>query len=136
MSCQSNAEDNQSEFNFFQQMLKHSEVHECCGPLTTIGFTRGSLSSFQKALDLIGLQQNYLDNYDPQVLDSTHMSLTMCPKHWIMHSRGVGKLALEINDESLGQLAYFIYRYTCLTNQWDYKEIINYAKSVSSAKSN
>lgn len=130
MTCQKTVEGRQAEFAFFQQMVDRMETELCCGPLTTIGFSKISMEYMHKAMQTIGLAEGYLDNYEPTLLDSTHMSLTMCPKHWIMHSRGISKLAEDTNSDSLRQLAYSMFRYTCLTNEWDYKEILNYAKSA------
>jgi hypothetical protein len=136
MTCQSTVEGRQSEFDFFRQMIETPEMFECCGPLTTIGFTRPSMSTFHSAIAKMGLVEGHLDSYDPKMLDSSHMSLTMCPKHWILHARGVGKLAEDEDSEILAHLAYYLFRVTCLTNEWDYKEILNYAKTAGSIKPN
>lgn len=134
MTCQSTILDRQTEFDFFQQLIENHETINCCGPLTPLGFTRTSMAVIHKSMAKIGLPVGYLDNYSPEVLDSSHMSLTMCPKHWILHARGIGKLAEQTEDDVLHQLAYYIFRLVCLTNEWDYKEILNYASSVGSSR--
>ena len=136
MTCQSTTTGRQTEFEFFQQLRQNHETVLCCGPLTEIGFTKPSMAVIHKSMADIGLPEGYLDNYSPELLDSSHMSLTMCPKHWILHARGIGKLAEQTDDDVLHQLAYYIFRLVCLTNDWDYKEILNYASSVGTSKPN
>ncbi len=134
MTCLSTTIGNQTEFEFFQQLRSNHDTPSCCGPLTTIGFTKPSMAVVHRSMERIGLPDGYLDNYSPELLDSSHMSLTMCPKHWILHARGIGKLAENTDDDVLHQLAYYIFRLVCLTNNWDYKEILNYASSVGTSK--
>lgn len=133
MTCHSTVVGRQTEFEFYQQLRHNHETVECCGPLTTMGFTRTSMQAMQGAMAKIGLPEGYLDRYNPEVLDSAHMSLTMCPKHWILHARGIGTLGEQTDNDALNQLAYFIFRFTCMTNDWDYKEILNYASSVGAS---
>jgi len=134
MSCQETTEGRQTEYEFFQQLLANKKIIDCAGPLTRIGFTSPALAALQVALLKIGLTQEYLDNYLPQVLDSAHMSLEMCPKHWIQHAQGLGTLGAQHDNDTWEQLAYYIFRVVCLSNSWDYKEILNYTKSVKSIK--
>jgi hypothetical protein len=133
VSCQDTTQGRQTEFDYFQQLLSSSN-NKCCGPLTRIGFTAPTLSAANKALAQLNIGSDYLDNYSPEVLDSAHMSLEMCPKHWIEHARILGNLALKHEDELWSQLAYYVFRVVCLSNSWDYKEILNYTKSVINSK--
>lgn len=134
MTCQDSVNGRQTEFEFSQQVRHNDRTEQCCGPLTTIGFTRNSMGFMHEAMSSIGMPEGYLDRYDPKMLDSTHMSLTMCPKHWMLHSKAISKLAEQIDSDALHQLAYFMFRYTCLSNDWDYKEIVNYASSIGASK--
>lgn len=130
MSCQTSAEGVQTEFEFFQQLTDHPDVLICCGPLTQIGFTGYSVTTFAKALVQIGCSSDYLDLFDHEVLDSGHLSYIMCAKHWIRHSQGVAKISHAAGNPEWEQLAYYIFRVTCMANEWDYKEIVNYVSTA------
>lgn len=134
MSCLDVAEKGQSEFDFFQQLTYSKEVYQCAGPITRIGFTAPALKEVQKLIDDIGLDSNYLDRYDPEVLDSAHLSLAMCPKHWMQHSLAMATKAEQENNDLWEQLAYYVFRVVCLSNEWDYKEVLNYTKTASTLK--
>lgn len=132
MGCQHTVKNRQTEFEFYQHMQLFNDVMHCSGPITQIGFTRYSYSAFMKALIDIGLSEGYLENYDPEFLDSDTLSLSMCVKHWIFHSRGISTIAETTKNAELDQLAYYMFRYSCLSNDWDYKEIVNYAHNAGS----
>lgn len=135
MSCEQKSEGNQTEFEFFQQMQANRFVTSCCGPVVEIGFNSDNLSWFSNALEELGLSPDYLDFYDPSVLDSSHMSLTMCSKHWIEHCTAVSGIADKVKNTNWMHLAYYTFRVVCLSNNWDYKEVLNYSKNITSAKS-
>lgn len=130
MGCHNSGQPGQTEFDFFQELQKSPEILICAGPLTQIGMTGIALTEMKRALVRVGCSDDYLDLYDHEVLDSGHMSLTMCAKHWIHHAKGIGTIAAEVNNDTWEQLAYYIFRVTCLSNEWDYKEILNYVKTV------
>jgi hypothetical protein len=134
MSCAQTVESRQTEFEFFQQMLENKPVTRCCGPLVEIGFTRSSLLLFNEALTEIGLKNDYLDFYDPHVLDSSHMSFTMCSRHWAEHCTSTYAIGEKLDNRLWKDLSFYIFRVFCLTNEWDYKEIVNYFKNIISAK--
>lgn len=129
MGCQISVEAGQTEFEFFQQIREYPDVLICCGPLTQMGFTNYSAKSFAKALVEIGCSPDYLDLFDHEVLDSGHLSYIMCAKHWITHSQGVAKISHSTGNDDWEQLAYYIFRVTCMTNEWDYKELVNYVST-------
>jgi hypothetical protein len=112
------------------------DVYDCAGPVTQIGLTRYSYKAFRSALDLIGLSDDYLEHYDPEPLDIDTLCLSMCVKHWLFHARGISTIAETTDNEEWNQLAYFMVRYSCLSNEWDYKEIVNYAHSAGSVNPN
>lgn len=130
MSCQASTKGAQTEFEFFQQLTDYPDAIICCGPLTQIGFTGHSVTAFAKALERIGCSPDYLDLFDHEVLDSGHLSYIMCAKHWIKHSQGVAKISHTANNSEWEQLAYYIFRVTCMVNEWDYKEIVNYVSTA------
>jgi hypothetical protein len=132
MSCQHTVKGKQTEFEFYQHMQLFPDVGDCSGPVTIMGFTRYSYKAFRLALDRIGLSENYLEHYDPQPFDLDTLSLSMCVKHWIFHARGISTIGDHDNNEEWQQLAYYMFRYCCLSNEWDYKEIVNYAHSAGS----
>ncbi len=134
MACQGEGLEKQTEFEFFQQLQRNPDVLICAGPLTQIGFVTPALTEMTQALVRIGCSQDYLDLYEQEVLDSGHMSLKMCAKHWVHHAKGIGTIAVELNNDTWEQLAYFIFRVTCLTNDWDYKEVLNFVKTIESSK--
>jgi len=130
MVCQKTVEG-QSEFGFFQQITSEPNVLVCGGPLTFIAFTRYSLDIFVEALDELKVAEDHLDFFAHQVIDSEHMAIEMCARHWLQHSTTVGTLAIAAKNESWSKLAYHILRIMCKANNWDYKEIINYGSTVS-----
>jgi hypothetical protein len=130
MPCIETVESGQKEYEFFVQMAKQSEIELCSGPVTTLGFTGPALKCFLTTLDELGMGEGYLDAFNVEVVDSELVSVQMCPKHWILHSRAIGALALSRDDDDFGQLAYYMFRLTCMANQWDHKEIANYLKTV------
>ena len=130
MSCQMTVHDSQTEFEFFQQLIQ-SYPSDCCGLLTTLEFTPQIYALLELTLTKMGMQGEYLDRYDPVMLDSFNLRLTMCPKHWIQHAQAIGSYALGIDRVELQRLALSIFRHTCTINNWDYKEILNYSKTVS-----
>jgi hypothetical protein len=128
MCCLITCESEQSEFEFFQQL--NNLQSNCAGPLTIIAFTQASLAAITSALLKSGQGLGYLDSYQHEVLDSSHSSFIMCAKHWIETTQKIGKVGVEFNNEIWLQLSFYIFRVLCLTNDWDYKEIVNYLKTL------
>ena len=124
----------QTEFEFFQDLKEHPEVIMCAGPVTQIGFTGPTLTEFNRALHRLGVSEDYLDLYEHEVLDSGHMSIYMCAKHWFHHAQGVGTIAAEVNNSDWEQIGYHLFRVTCMTNGWDYKEVLNFIQTASSLR--
>jgi hypothetical protein len=132
VSCTSSV-NAQSEFEFFRQLTENPDIMDCCGPIVRIGFTEDSIHVISLALAALDLSIDYLDMFDFQMLDSTK-SYAMCSKHWIEHAKKFGSIAVHVNDGLLAQLAYYIFRVVCLSNNWDYKEVLNYTKTASNIK--
>lgn len=130
MSCQGSGKPDATEFDFFQQMLKYPDILICCGPLTQIGFTGPSLLEFRNALMAAGCSEDYLDLYEHEVLDSGYMSVKMCAKHWIEHARSAGAAGIAHSNPAWETIASHIFKVTSLTNDWDFKEILNFVKTV------
>jgi hypothetical protein len=129
MSCIGHDGENQSEFDFLQELIRTRHTDACCGPMVEIGFTKPYLTKLQVSLTSEGYPTGYLDKFNPQVLDSSQLSLEVCSRHWIDLIKIVGKIATQNNDKMLLQMPFFIFRILCLTNRWDHKELLNYLKT-------
>jgi hypothetical protein len=130
MPCTKTVEADQKEYDFFLQLVESSDIGICVGPITTLGFTGPALQCLMTTLDELGMEEGYLDAFNVEVVDSELVAVEMCPKHWILHSRAIGALALSRENDDFGQLAYYMFRLTCMGNSWDHKEITNYLKTV------
>ena len=130
MPCRSKV-TKQTEFDFFQQLKGVSALNQCCGPITTLGFTPNTMIVFARALEQLKVPDNYLDVFEHTVVDSTHILINMCARHWIRHAVTLGELGQSDKNEDLVDLAEMIYQYTCVTNEWDYKEILNYMSTLA-----
>jgi hypothetical protein len=130
MSCISDIEGRQSEFEFFQQNTQNPAVTTCCGPIVKLGFDKVAMSIFAAAMDSLGMSEDYLDLFDHEVLDSIHLTMTMCAKHWIRHAQAVSTIATHTENQEWQEFAYYIFRLTCQICGWDYKEILNFAKTA------
>lgn len=130
MSCISKIGDRQSEFEFFQQVIHNPAVTTCCGPVVKLGFDSRAMSMFSSAMDSLGLSEDYLDLFAHEVLDSVHLAMSMCAKHWIRHAQAISTIATHQNNTEWQEFAYYIFRLTCKVNDWDYKEILNFAKTA------
>jgi len=133
MVCSKTVEQ-QSEFDFFQQIASKANTTECGGPITPMAFTRPSLDAFVEALDNLNLREDHLDFFAHQVIDSEHLGIEMCARHWLQHSTSIGTMAISIDNKAWSKLAYHLFRTLCNSNGWDYKEIINYASTVNTLR--
>jgi hypothetical protein len=128
MSCKISTEGRQTEFEFYQQMMNTPDGTHCCGPKLAIGLTRDSMKSFLDFLvqHKLTIGTEYLDKFDPVVIDSQHLSLTMCARHWFQHADLLGNAGEVYDTDAWDHLSFFIFRVTCIMNSWDTKEITNY----------
>jgi hypothetical protein len=130
MSCISKLDGGQSEFEFFQQITQNPAVTTCCGPVIKLGFDGPAMTTFSNAMNALGLSEDYLDLFDHEVLDSVHLALSMCAKHWIRHAQAISTIATHTENTQWQEFAYYVFRLTCQVNNWDYKEILNFAKTA------
>jgi len=130
MPCTETVARGQKEYDFFAQMTMDTNRLACCGPITTLAFGGPALEHLLLALQQIGMDEGYLDAFNAEVVDSEFVSAQMCAKHWIMHSRTIGALALHTEEQTQAEIAYYIYMLVCVANDWDNKEISNYLKTV------
>lgn len=130
MVCQSTVSEDQSEFEFFQQLFSNKDNTNCCGPRVRMGFGGHSLSLLTSSLLAAGYGIDYLDNCDPLVLDSSHLSFIHCSRHWIGVVRDIGSIAVKSENDLWMQLSFYVFRVLCLTNSWDHKELMNYLKTL------
>jgi hypothetical protein len=128
--CHSAADEGQSEFAFFQQLVTSTDVNDCCGQLNTLAFTGHALNTLSQALLSGGIEMD-LDSIDHQVLDSGYLGISMCSKHWLMHIHLAGKQGINSKNEYWVQLTTYLYRLICVSNKWDHKDLTNYLKSYS-----
>lgn len=131
MSCVLPENSNQSEFDFFQNLVTHKDISGCVGPAVEITMSQVYLIKAMTSLVHNGIDITYLDKNPSAVLDSSHAGLIHCSKHWIRFIKDVGKIATEKNDKLLLQLSFYMLRVLCLSNSWDHKELLNYLKSYS-----
>lgn len=128
MSCDTTVEGRQTEFDFYQQLMNTPNGSDCCGPKTAIGFTRPTMQILVNFVLSAGRPPEYLDTYDPQVLGSTQLSLTMCARHWFQHSDLLHKASHLANRSDWNELSFYLFEVTCFLNDWDVKEISNYLR--------
>lgn len=121
----------QTEFEFFQELVDNSETIMCGGAVTPIGFTAYSIERLKDAFLHLECRPEYLDMYASEVLDSGNKAIKMCVKHWLLHARAIGMAGERAHEEDWLTLAGNILGVVCLTNKWDYKEIINYYSTVN-----
>lgn len=129
MSC-STTDKEQSEFEYFQQSLKAKQPEQCVGILTQLTFTPEAYSSFNLACKTIPMDGDYLDRYDPIMLDSSHIQLTMCSKHWILHAKTFAAMGERFNSAPWKLLALHMFKAVCFLNNWDHKELFNFIKTA------
>jgi hypothetical protein len=130
MPCIETVMRGQKEYDFFTQMTMDTSRLSCCGPITTLAFAGPALEHLLLALQQIGMDEGYLDEFNAEVVDSEFVSAQMCAKHWILHSRTIGVLSLATESDDQAQIAYYIFMLVCVANAWDNKEISNYLKTV------
>lgn len=126
MSCTQTVGSDQSEFDFFLQLKDRRDMHLCCGPIIPVGFGPSVMRIFRTALIVMGSSADYLDRYDPVMLDSSDICLTMCSRHWIQHVDALKIGGKETENAEWDDLAFYIFKVVCLVNAWDGKELSNY----------
>lgn len=131
MTCVPPKNSNQSEFEFFQNLVASNNPSDCVGPVTEIVISQTYLIKAMSTLVQQGIDITYLDKNPSTVLDSSHAGLIHCSRHWIKFIKDIGKIAAEQNDKILFQLSFYMLRVLCLSNLWDYKELLNYLKTYS-----
>lgn len=132
MTCQTTISNkHQSEFEYFQQMASRPDSSQCCGPLTMLAFSSESLIMLHEGLTAAGVSSVDIDNFTSSMLDSSHLGYLLCAKHWMELVKKLGKVSLGNTNDNWIQLSFYIFRVLCLTNDWDYKEIMNYTKTLN-----
>ncbi len=121
----------QTEFEFFQQLSKNIDDTTCAGPKTCIGFTLPSLELMKVLFFHTTSDPDFIDTLNPTMLDSSCVVLSMCAKHWIIKALEFNLVGEKLEDTDLvTEVSFFIYKLTCLSNNWDYKEVTNYTKNL------
>ena len=126
MTCLKTVDGKQTEFEFYRQMVDSPNAQTCCGPNISIGFSRPLISLWKDLLEITGRSLKYLDSFQPLVLDSNHIALTMCARHWLQYSSIFQEAGQELNRDSWIDLAHYLFHITCLMASWDSKELTNY----------
>lgn len=134
MSCNITTEEKQTEYEFFCQLLNNPALNSCCGPLVPVSFTPINLKIFCQGLQHLAVQDNYLDSFQTLMLDSGIFLIVMCSKHWIVHSTALAQIGYAESVPEWGEVSHYLFRLVCELNKWDYKEIMNYLKTVETAK--
>lgn len=133
MPCQPPEKEIQSEFEFFESLSKSTDL-ACCGPVTPIAFIDPAKQQFLNLISHLDVDEDYLDSFSSILLESGMLVIFMCARHWLKHSQIIATVAHAHDSEELKQLAYLVYRFTCTSNNWDYKEISNYTSVSISSK--
>lgn len=128
MGCLRTVEGRQTEFEFYRQLLDSPRSESCCGPVTHVVFDRLSAQSLLVVFGAAGMHEHYLDRFDPQVLDSRNLRLTMCARHWLQHVDILHKASHTYHRHDWEDIAFYMYKATCLLNAWDDKELSNYLR--------
>jgi hypothetical protein len=126
MSCDVTVRQNQTEFEFLQQLRNNSQQLYCCGPITDIIFTRHMVYSIKDFLNMANRELSYLDNFAPVPIDSEAVQLSMCARHWLQHADLLHKTAHITNRQDFNDISFFLFKSVCLSNSWDEKELSNY----------
>ncbi len=121
----------QTEFEFFQQLSRDIDNNTCAGPKTCIGFTLPSLDLIKVLFFQTTSDPDFIDTLNPTMLDSSCVVLSMCAKHWIIKALEFSIISEKFEGtELITELSFFIFKLTCLSNDWDYKEVTNYTKNL------
>lgn len=128
MSCISTVEGRQTEFAFYQQLISTPDADSCCGPLSHIVFDDRSVRGLFVVAGVANLGEDYLDRFDPVVLDSCNLRLTMCARHWLQHVDVLHQASHTYHRHDWEDLAFYMYKATILLNGWDEKELSNYLR--------
>ena len=128
MSCLRTVEGRQTEFEFFRQMIEKPDGDACCGPITHVVFDKISTQSLFILFGSMNQDENYLDKFDFKVLDSNNIRLTMCARHWLQHVDILHKASHAYHRHDWNDIAFYVYKVTCLLNAWDEKELSNYLR--------
>ncbi len=121
----------QTEFEFFQQLSRDVGTITCSGPKTCIGFTLPSLELMKILFLQTTSDPDFIDTLNPTMLDSSCVVLSMCAKHWIIKALEFSAIGDTFEDPDLiNEISFFIFKITCLSNDWDYKEVTNYTKNL------
>lgn len=126
MSCIDTVEGKQTEFDFYRQLMASNEATQCCGHKVSISFSRPVMTSFLQFIISSGKHPDYLDRFEPVMIGSSHMSLTMCARHWLQHSDLLHTASHVADRDDWNDLSYYIFKVTCSLNDWDAKELSNY----------
>ena len=126
MSCVTSIEGNQTEFEFYQQLMRSADSDACCGPKLDIRFSNQGINSLSQLLTVAQLSPRHLDSLKPVMLDSKGLRLTQCSRHWLQLEDLLHKASHWRGREDWNQLSHYIFKLVCLMNGWDEKEIINY----------
>jgi hypothetical protein len=126
MPCTATVEGRQTEFEFYQQLTNFKDGKTCCGPKVGIVFDRLGISVLVRLFAELGMGTNYLDNFDPVVLDSRNLRLSMCSRHWLQMSDVLHRLSHQMRCMDLNDMAFYMHKTACLLNGWDEKELVNY----------
>ena len=129
MNCIEVYDSNHSEFEFFQELLKAKNTDACVGNIVSISISAPYHSLLFMGLELAGKKSDYIDITDSEMLDSSHLNLKFCCRHWISLIEDAGS-SLAHDDLSM-QLLFYLYRVLTVHNHWDYKELVNYLKTYS-----
>jgi hypothetical protein len=128
MSCVHSIEGRQTEFEFYCQLVASPDSETCCGPVTHVVFDRTSMQSMFILFGAMNKNEGYLDRFDPQVLDSRNLRLTMCARHWLQHADILHKFSHTYHRHDWEEIAFYINKATHLLNAWDEKELSNYLR--------
>ncbi len=126
MSCVSTVGTKQTEFEFYQQLMNIQDSSQCCGPKYHLVLSKLNVSQLAELLEVVGVSVDYLDTFDPEVLDSQYLSLTMCARHWLQIQDLLHEGSHQTGNDSWNDLSFYIFKMTCLLNGWDSKEMQNY----------
>lgn len=128
MGCIRTIEGRQTEFDFFCQLTAEPNAATCCGPVTHVVFDKLSIQNLFIMFGAANLDDSYIDRFDPKVLDSRNLRLTMCARHWLQHVDLMHRASHNYHRHDWEDMAFYVYKSTILLNGWDEKELQNYLR--------